>query len=578
MFCTISGKVPTSPVVNRNTGRLYERRLIEKALVETGGKCPETDDFITSEDLLPLRGANPSDKPNPVDAAKLTSVPAMLAHLQNEWDASHLEQQRLRRALREVRKELATALYRVDAAHRVISRLRADGAVPLPSAAEPSSTTDQAVNAEKTANSKRLETSSEFKESNGAEVYGSVEDKADVGDEKTKEGAVKEKVNGNSAARMVDMEQSGKGVKEKIADEVPSLWPGDVVAAAGKLEVELFTKRKARKVTEEWARPDDVASCSVAGSVRKGGSGAVVSVVDGGDTAYVAWAHGRIGSVDLKTMTVGGGVDNGHEESKGGATCVWWDESRDDRIISGGRDGFVRVWNMKEEWEKCGEYSDDGELGEVIGIEGHALKTMGLIGRNKGWEWCDFGTGGMVSRSKSESGGAIYTSCAVHPDGRLFGMGRADGVVEIVDASRMKVAERLGEGGGEVRALAMSEKGYQMGVCEGGVVRLWDLRKHGVVGQVPLDGQVRGVALDGMGEFGVAVSEGVCGVFHARKRTRLLGRVGLEGVEGGDGGGGDGDGSGSGDGSVVLGAAWGAHGKSIVVGGADGSVHKVVVG
>jgi pre-mRNA-processing factor 19 len=37
MFCAISGSVPNEPVVNKKSGHLFERKLVEKYIQETGG-------------------------------------------------------------------------------------------------------------------------------------------------------------------------------------------------------------------------------------------------------------------------------------------------------------------------------------------------------------------------------------------------------------------------------------------------------------------------------------------------------------------------------------------------------------
>ncbi len=123
MFCAISGEVPEEPVVSRKSGLVFEKRLIEKALTATGGKCPETGEDLTSEDLISVKTSGKHARPI---AASATSFPGLMQHLQSEWDALMLESHNLKKSLSKTRQELAHALYQCDAATRVISRLMAE--------------------------------------------------------------------------------------------------------------------------------------------------------------------------------------------------------------------------------------------------------------------------------------------------------------------------------------------------------------------------------------------------------------------------------------------------------------------
>ncbi|EPE06458.1 cell cycle control protein [Ophiostoma piceae UAMH 11346] len=119
MLCAISGEAPEVPVVSKKTGAVYEKRLIEK-YIEEHGKEPGTDDELDVEDLLELKPVGGIVRPRP---PTLTSIPALLATFQNEWDALALETYTLQQQLSQTRMELATALYQHDAAIRVIARL-----------------------------------------------------------------------------------------------------------------------------------------------------------------------------------------------------------------------------------------------------------------------------------------------------------------------------------------------------------------------------------------------------------------------------------------------------------------------
>ncbi|CAI7902636.1 unnamed protein product, partial [Closterium sp. NIES-54] len=118
MFCAISGVTPEDPVVSVKSGLLFERRLIEKAIAETGS-CPVTGETLTADDLVSVK-TNKAVKPRPLQAA---SIPGMLTLFQNEWDAVALRDFALEKQLNTAREELSHALYQSDAACRVIARL-----------------------------------------------------------------------------------------------------------------------------------------------------------------------------------------------------------------------------------------------------------------------------------------------------------------------------------------------------------------------------------------------------------------------------------------------------------------------
>ncbi|TKX24890.1 pre-mRNA-processing factor 19 [Elsinoe australis] len=119
MLCAISGEAPQHPVTSRKSGNVFEKRLIEQYIRENGTD-PVNGEELSTDDLLDLQQPRVV-KPR---APQQTSIPALLASFQNEWDALILETYQLKQQLSETRQELSTALYYNDAAEKVIARLQ----------------------------------------------------------------------------------------------------------------------------------------------------------------------------------------------------------------------------------------------------------------------------------------------------------------------------------------------------------------------------------------------------------------------------------------------------------------------
>uniref|UniRef100_A0A915P8E1 Pre-mRNA-processing factor 19 n=2 Tax=Meloidogyne TaxID=189290 RepID=A0A915P8E1_9BILA len=96
LLCSICGQQPEVPVVSPASGKIFEKRLIVKYIEENG-----TD---------------------PVTGGKLE----ISQQLQDEWDATMLNNFTLRQELKSVREELTHALFQNDAACRVINRLSSE--------------------------------------------------------------------------------------------------------------------------------------------------------------------------------------------------------------------------------------------------------------------------------------------------------------------------------------------------------------------------------------------------------------------------------------------------------------------
>ncbi|KRX99226.1 Pre-mRNA-processing factor 19 [Trichinella pseudospiralis] len=118
LLCTISNEIPEVPVLSPVSGRIYEKRLIEKYIAENGTD-PVNGKALTVEQLIEIK-TEPVLQPRPPNAS---SIPGILRMLQDEWDAVMLHSFNLREQLLTSRQELSQYAYNYDAACRVISRL-----------------------------------------------------------------------------------------------------------------------------------------------------------------------------------------------------------------------------------------------------------------------------------------------------------------------------------------------------------------------------------------------------------------------------------------------------------------------
>lgn len=117
LVCSISGYPPEEPVISKD-GYIFERRLIERVISETG-LCPVTRSSLSVDDLRPVI-PNSSNKAMPVTSA---SLPEMIKEFEQEWERVLVDSFHLKAQLDGAHEELAKGLYEQEASARVIAQL-----------------------------------------------------------------------------------------------------------------------------------------------------------------------------------------------------------------------------------------------------------------------------------------------------------------------------------------------------------------------------------------------------------------------------------------------------------------------
>jgi pre-mRNA-processing factor 19 len=513
MFCAISGHAPEQPVASKKSGHVFERRLAEKYVAETG-RCPVTGEPLSADDLLPLvpvavpgggngngaaaaAAAAPAPPRQPLAAA---SVPGLISLLRDEWDASALEAHSLRAQLHSARQELAHALYQHDAACRVIARLlreRDDARAALEAGGAP-----RGVGGEQ-----------QQQQHNGA-------------------------ANHNKRARPEGNDDGG-GDDHHPTAALPDHVAEDVMAVSAELQ-------KARRAR---AAPRGLPPAEAIGAFAPSAAhplhatrpaGGVLCVAARGEVVATGGADGAVGLLDLASGRVLPGAPLKGGAGKGGPPVAAVAFCSDTCVLScAPAERALRVWRAGDggEWACALTLAVDDDEGRaavaaaaaaaaggkkggskaaaaaaaaaraVVGVAAHPSGRYALSATaDGGWQTWDLSTGARLRAvapppPPADSADAPPASCAglgLHPDGLIVATLQGAKVVlwelrsGACAASLAPPPPAEAEGGGGADAppapaaaatcLSFSENGYHLAVgAADGRVRVWDLRKSKLV-------------------------------------------------------------------------------------------------
>ncbi|KMZ69392.1 U-box domain-containing protein 72 [Zostera marina] len=421
MICSISGEVPQEPVVSIKSGLLFERRLLERCVLDSG-ICPVTKEPLSMDDIVPVK-MNKAVKPRPLQAA---SIPGLLGMFQNEWDALMLSNFALEQQLHTARQELSHALYQHDAACRVIARLKKekDEAMMLLSQSE-----------------KQIPLSAK---STNAMVTNGQRANVELGH---------------------DEKRLRRGINDAVVQELTDC------------NASLSGQRKKRQIPASLAHVDDLERFTQLSShpLHKTNKPGILSVdihsskdiiaTGGVDTNAVLFdrSSGQI----LSTLT-------GHSKKVTSVKFV----SDDELLITGSADKTVRVWQGKENGNYNCQHVLRNHNAEVQAVTVHATRKYFVSASlDNTWCFCDLASGECFAQVGEASGESGYTAAAFHPDGLILGTGTSEAVVKIWDVKTQSNVATFDGHQGAVTAMSFSENGYFLATAAYDGVKLWDLRK-----------------------------------------------------------------------------------------------------
>ena len=432
MFCSLSGSIPIAPVVSRKSGLVFEKTLIEKHLI-SDDVCPITGDSLSTDDLIPVTTTQ-SVRPRPITA---TSIPGLLSHFQNEWDALMLETFSLKHQLDATRKELSQVLYQHDAACRVIARL-----------------TRERDNAYKalSVNQKQLKLAE----------------------------------NENKPTPKSSTAYDGKN--ENVENEGV---PQALIEALSKKALELSKGRKKRTnqvdqlMESNFEKMDVISNISPHLSREPNGvtcvdlhpSAPLMTVSGGMDTNGIVYDH----QARKEFCTL-----RGHSRQVNAAK-FHPDPSRQ-VLLTAGADNLVKIWTMRSAESKYVESATIGRSDEEVafrgGVTGLSIHPLGdymaFSSAAGSWSFADLSHGCVLETVRLGMKPSAYTSICFHPDGLLLGLGTKSpsNAIQIWDIKTRDKIHSFESSGGAVNAIDFSENGYFMASTgSDGEVRLWDLRK-----------------------------------------------------------------------------------------------------
>lgn len=193
-------------------------------------------------------------------------------------------------------------------------------------------------------------------------------------------------------------------------------------------------------------------------------------------------------------------------------------------IISASADTTARVWVASDQSDWRSRYDCAHMVrvhrAEVTGISLHPLgEYFSTCSRDKSWAIHDLSSGRVVRHVSGLDHG--YGCLRFHPDGLILAGGSEDKTVNVWDVKEQKVVASLTGHVDQVETLSFSENGYYLATgSRDGAVKIWDLRKPLNIQTLQVEGPVNSVRFDQTGQY-LAVGANSLQVFNFETKTSL---------------------------------------------------------
>lgn len=192
-------------------------------------------------------------------------------------------------------------------------------------------------------------------------------------------------------------------------------------------------------------------------------------------------------------------------------------------VLSASQDATARVWvGTQGDWRgayNCGHIVRKHRA-EVSDLSFHPLGDyFSTASRDKSWALHDLMSGRVVMHQENLE--SPYGCMKFHPDGLILGGGCEDKHIYIWDILQRKLVAKLQGHEAEVASLSFSENGYYLASgSRDGAVKIWDLRKPVNIQTLTVEGAVNSVRFDATGQY-LAAGANAIHVFNFETKASL---------------------------------------------------------